>query len=100
VGLAVGGARGDVQAGEPLREAENRPSPGQPAGHRQRGDRPGAVQPFGEDLRAGEVPGGVCELAAQRLQPGLQGGDDVQGDSDLQLPGRRQVRGRGVPQRG
>jgi hypothetical protein len=45
--------------GEPAR-------PAQPAGHRQRGDRPGPVQPRGQDLRAGQVPGSIQQLMPQR----------------------------------
>ena len=76
--------------GEPDRLAGGREParPGQPAGHRQRGDRPDPVQPRGQDLRAGQVPGGVQQLVPQPVQPGFQGGGHLQGGGDLQLPGR------------
>jgi len=65
---------GDVQPGEPDRLAGGgEPAfPGQPAGHRQRGDRPDPVQPRGQHLRAGQVPGGVGQLVPQLVQPGFQ----------------------------
>ena len=74
--------------------------PAQPAGHRQRGEGPDPVQPRGQDLGAGQVPGLVQQLVPHRVQPGLQGAGHLQGGGDLQLPGRRQVSGRDVPQRG
>ena len=40
------------------------------------------------------------QLLAQRVHPGLDGGEHVQRGGHLQLPGRGQVRGRGRPQRG
>src|SRR6266480_4657531 len=51
--FAVGGVHGDVQPGEPDRFAGGgEPAlAGQPAGQRQGGDRPDAIQPGGEDLR-------------------------------------------------
>ena len=52
--------------GEPARAA-------QPAGHRQRGGRADPVQPLGEHLRPGQVPGGVHQPVPHHLQPGLQG---------------------------
>jgi transposase len=79
-----------------LAEEEDRPAP--PAGQRQRGDRPGPIQPRGQHLRAHQVARGVAQLAAQRAQPGLDRGEHVQRGGDLQLPGRGQVRGRGGPQ--
>ena len=77
--------------GEPAR-------PGQPAGERQAGDRPGAISPGGEDLRAGQVRCGLPQLVAQRAQLGFGGGEHAHGGGGLLLPGRRQVRGRGGPQ--
>jgi hypothetical protein len=81
-----------------LREEENRPA--QPAGQCQCADRPDPVQPRGQDLRAGQVPGRVGQLVPQLMHPGLQGLDHVRGGGDLQLPGRRQAGGRDVSQRG
>ena len=52
------------------REEENRSSPGQPAGHRQRGERPDAVQPLGQDLGAGQVPGRLQQLMPQLAAAG------------------------------
>ena len=80
------------------REEENRPA--QPAGHRQRGEGPGPVQPRGQDLGAGQVPGLGQQLVPHRVQPGLQRLEHFQRGGDLQLPGRRQAGGRDVPQRG
>ena len=60
----------------------------QPAGDRQRGQRPDPVQLRGQHLGAGQVPGGVGQLVPQLVQPGLQGLEDLQGGGDLQLPGR------------
>ena len=56
------------------REEENRSFLAQPARHRQRGDRPDPVQPRGQHLRAGQVPGRVQQLMPQLVQPGLQRG--------------------------
>jgi hypothetical protein len=61
---------------------------GQPAGDRQRGDRPDPVQPGGQDLRPGQVPGGVGQLVPQLVQPGLQRLEYLQRGGDLQLSGR------------
>ena len=83
-----------------LREEEEPALPGQPAGQRQRGDWADPIQPRRQHLRASEMPGGIPQLMAQRAQPGLDGGEHVQGGGDLQLPARGQVRGRGRPQRG
>ena len=49
---------GPWRTGPPLREEENRP-PGQPAGHRQRSDRPDSVHPRGQVIRARQMPGGT-----------------------------------------
>ena len=70
-----------------LREEENRPA--QPGRHRQRGDRPDAVQPRGEHLGPGQVPGSDQQPAPQLVQLPFQAVEHVQGGGDLQLPGRR-----------
>jgi hypothetical protein len=72
--------------------------PARPAGQRERCDRPDAVDPVGQHPGAGRVPGGVQQLAAHCFLAGFQAGEHVQGD--LQLPGRRQVRDRGLAQSG
>ena len=46
------------------------------------------------------MPGGLQQLLALHVHAGLDGGEHVQGGGDLQLPGRRQMGGRGRPQRG
>jgi hypothetical protein len=74
--------------------------PGQPAGHRQRGEGPDPVQPGGQHLGAGQVPGRVGQLVPQLVQPAFQNVGHLQGGGDLQLPGRGQMRGRDRPQRG
>jgi len=73
--------------------------PGQPAGHRQRGERPDPVQPRGQHPGAGQVPGGIKQLMPDHVHPGLQRLDHLQRGGHLQLPGRGQM-GRGSPQRG
>jgi hypothetical protein len=73
--------------------------PGQPAGHRQRGERPDPVQPRGQHLGAGQVPGGIQQLMPDHVQPGLQRLGHLQRGGHLQLPGRGQM-GHGSPQRG
>ena len=50
-------------------------------------------------LRAGQLPGGLQQPAAQYVKMAVQRGKLVQGHRDLQLPGRGQP-GRGCPQRG
>ncbi|HEY6790429.1 MAG TPA: hypothetical protein VI365_24300 [Trebonia sp.] len=81
--------------GEPDRLAGGEPAcPAQPAGQRQRGDRPDPVDPGGEHLGAGQVPGVVQHLAARHLRAGFQAGEHVQGGGGLQLPGRGQCVGR------
>jgi hypothetical protein len=79
--------------GEPAR-------PGQPAGDRQRGHRPDPVQPGGQRLGPGQVPGRVGQLMPHHVQPGLQRVDHLQGGGDLQLPGRGQPGGCCGPQPG
>ena len=49
--------------------------------------------------RAGQLPGGLQQPAAQDVKMAVQRGKLVQGHRDLQLPGRGQP-GRGCPQRG
>ena len=80
--LAAGAVDGDVQPGEPDRLAGGGEPvfPARPAGQRQRGDRPGPAEPGGQDLRAGQLPGG-----GQQLAPGTSSRSSRQADPD---PGR------------
>ena len=82
------------------REEENRPAPPSQQVIASAAKRPDPVQPLGQHLGAGQVPGGVQQLVPQLVQPGLQRLEHLQGGGDLQLPGRGQVRGRDRPQRG
>ena len=83
-----------------LRDGGEPAGAAQPAGQRQRGERPDPVEPLGQDSRAGQVPGGVQQLVPQRVELVFQAGSHGQGGGDLPLPGRRQVRGRGRAGRG
>ena len=94
--FAVGGVHGDVQPGEPDRLAGGgEPArAAQPAGQRQRGDRPDPVEPCGQHLGARSGGGRSCQqLVAQPASWASAAREHVQGGGDLQLPGRRQVRG-------
>jgi hypothetical protein len=93
---------GDIQPGEPDRLAGGGEPvlAGQPAGQCQPGDRAGPIQPRRQHPRAGEMAGGLQQLAAQHVHAGFDGGEHVQGGGDLQLPGWRQMGGRGRAQLG
>jgi hypothetical protein len=65
-----------------LRAEENLPRAGQPAGQRQRGDRPHPVQPRGQNPGPGQVPRGVQQLPVHRVQVLVQGGEHVQRGGD------------------
>jgi hypothetical protein len=71
-----------------LRGEENRPSPPSQQVSASALTGPAPYSWAASTLRAQQVPGGIAELAVQRAQPGLDGGDHVQGGGDLQLPGR------------
>jgi anti-anti-sigma factor len=66
-----------VLAREPLTHspqvAATASRPGQPAGHRQGGDRPDAVDPRGERSGPGRVRGNLAQLVPHVLEPGSQG---------------------------
>ena len=87
-------------AGSPPSGRRRTGPPAQPGSHRQRGDRPDAIQPGSEHPRPGQVPGGNQQLVPPVLQVPFQAGEHVQGGSDLRLPGRRQVRRSSRTQRG
>ena len=99
--FAVRGPDGDVQPGEPDRLAGGgEPArAGQPAGQRQRGDRPDPVQPRVSTFAPVRCRAASSSRWRSTSRRRLERGEHVQGGGDLQLPGRRQVRGGGRTQR-
>jgi hypothetical protein len=73
-----------------------RPRPAQPAGQRQRGDRPDPVDAGGEHPCAGQPPGRMHHLAVQRGELFIDSGKHAQRGTHLHLPDRGQPRGCGV----
>ena len=82
------------------REEENRPAPASQQVIASAVTGPAPLQPGGQRLGAGQVPGRAGQLVPDHVQPGLQRIDHLQGGGDLQLPGRGQVGGCRGPQPG
>ena len=71
-----------------LREEENRSAPPSQQVSASAVTGPTPVQPRGQHLGAGQLPGRSGQLVPQLVHPGLQGLEHLQGGGDLQLPGR------------
>jgi hypothetical protein len=69
-----------------LREEENRPSPASQQVIASAVTGPAPYTPRGQDLRAGQVPGGIQQLVPQHVQPGFQRGGHLQGVATCSCP--------------